>query len=192
MLEVWTRWNADATKRTAGVPVDTSDVDVLFRYTEWLREMWAGHLAEHEGALGLDLGPNADARFRTVGEVIRHVFGAEARYVDRVLGREARDVGSVPRDSVGALFEFGALSRSELRDLVRDDGQVDWSESRIFPIGRFEFEGPAWAIVVHSLIHEVRHWAQLGTILRMNGMGPGLHDFIVSPVHGGEFRRRQP
>ena len=58
------------------------------------------------------------------------------------------------------------------------------------PIGDFEFEGTPRKILMHVLIHEIRHWAQLGTLLRLGGEAPRLHDFLVSPVGGGEFRRR--
>jgi uncharacterized damage-inducible protein DinB len=44
-------------------------------------------------------------------------------------------------------------------------------------------------IVSHALLHEVRHWAQVATLLRLNGMTDDFHDFLFSPVMGGELRR---
>jgi uncharacterized damage-inducible protein DinB len=44
-------------------------------------------------------------------------------------------------------------------------------------------------IVTHVLFHEVRHWAQIATLLRLNGFKPEFHDLLFSPVMGGEFRR---
>ena len=43
--------------------------------------------------------------------------------------------------------------------------------------------------MVHILMHEIRHWAQIATVLRLNGLTDEFHDFLFSPVMGGEFRR---
>jgi len=39
----------------------------------------------------------------------------------------------------------------------------------------------AWVV----LMHEIRHWAQIATLLRTDE----FHDFLFSPVLGGEYRR---
>jgi len=46
-------------------------------------------------------------------------------------------------------------------------------------------------IVVHILLHQIRRWAQIATLLRLNGLVDDFHDFLFSPVMGGEFRREQ-
>jgi hypothetical protein len=38
-------------------------------------------------------------------------------------------------------------------------------------------------------MHEIRHWAQFGTLLRLNGLKGEFHDFLFSPVLGAEFKR---
>jgi len=38
-------------------------------------------------------------------------------------------------------------------------------------------------------LHEIRHWAQIGTLFRLNGLTIEFHDFLFSPVLGGEFKR---
>ncbi len=163
----------------------------LLSYTDWLRTQWRSHLEPHASLLGLTVGANGDGRFGTVGEVIRHIFGAELRYVDRIRDQAATDVSHVDADSLEALFALGRESRESLRRLLNDLGQDDWEQERQFPIGAFEFEGTPAKILFHILVHEVRHWAQIGTLLRLNGNGPPLHDFLVSPVLGGEFRKRR-
>jgi uncharacterized damage-inducible protein DinB len=39
-------------------------------------------------------------------------------------------------------------------------------------------------------MHEIRHWAQIATILRLNGLVPGLSDFLLSPAMGGGLKPR--
>jgi hypothetical protein len=53
-----------------------------------------------------------------VGEVIRHIFSAETRYVDRLSGRAITDTSSVPADNLEALFQLGQQSRESLKDLI--------------------------------------------------------------------------
>jgi uncharacterized damage-inducible protein DinB len=44
-------------------------------------------------------------------------------------------------------------------------------------------------IVIHVLVHEIRHWAQIATVLRAQGLTDEFHDFLFSPVMGGELKR---
>jgi hypothetical protein len=38
-------------------------------------------------------------------------------------------------------------------------------------------------------MHEIRHWAQLATICRMNGYRADADDLLICPLLGGEFNR---
>jgi uncharacterized damage-inducible protein DinB len=46
-------------------------------------------------------------------------------------------------------------------------------------------------IVVHTLIHEIRNWAQIATVVRLNGYKGEFHDFLFSPGLGGAIRREE-
>jgi uncharacterized damage-inducible protein DinB len=37
-------------------------------------------------------------------------------------------------------------------------------------------------MVLQAVTHEIRHWAQVATLLRMSGRKPGSRDFLSSPV----------
>lgn len=47
-------------------------------------------------------------------------------------------------------------------------------------------------IVTHILLHEIRHWAQIPTVLRLRGLKDDFHDFLFSPVMAGRLRRSSP
>jgi len=49
--------------------------------------------------------------------MVRHIFSAEKRYVDRLSGWPLTDTASIPTDSIEALFQFGQQSRKELKEL---------------------------------------------------------------------------
>lgn len=44
-------------------------------------------------------------------------------------------------------------------------------------------------IVVHVVMHEIRHWAQIATLFRLHGLRDKFQDFLFSPVLGGELIR---
>jgi uncharacterized damage-inducible protein DinB len=54
----------------------------------------------------------------------------------------------------------------------------------------YALRAPPKKIVMHTLMHETRHWAQIATLLRWNGLMSELHDFIARPLMGGEFGPR--
>lgn len=161
----------------------------LLDYTEWERQEWHGYLRE-KGAQVLDLsaGPHGDGRFQKVGELVRHIFGGEKRYVERLSGQPLTDPASIPCDDIDALFQFGRQSRQELRELAARLSEPQWDVPNDYRILQYAVRATPKKIVFHVLLHEVRHWAQIATLLRLNGFVTGFHDFLVSPVLGGEFR----
>ena len=51
--------------------------DDLLEYSEWQRGKWREWFRDRPEALALSTGDQADGRFATVGEVVKHIFGAE-------------------------------------------------------------------------------------------------------------------
>ena len=162
----------------------------LLEYTGWERADWRKWLAaQPAGVLELSAGPHGDGRFESVGDLIRHVFSAEKRYVERLLSQPLTDTATIPNRDIGALFEFGDRSRKGMLQLVASFPAEEWDRPRNFKILDFSVTATPRKIVVHTLMHEIRHWAQIATILRLNGLTAGFHDFLGSPVLGGGFTR---
>ncbi len=161
----------------------------LLDYTEWQRKKWHDSLRKHgEQVLRISAGPNGDGRFEVIGDLIRHIFSAEKRYVERLTGRPLTDMASVPNDSIEALFEFGHQSRKELKQLLETFPAAQWDISREFKILNFVVNATPRKVVTHIVMHEIRHWAQIGTLLRLNGFPGDSHDFLASPVMGGSWK----
>jgi len=60
----------------------------LIQYTDWERSKWNDWLRQRgDDVLTTSAGPNGDGRFQSVGDVIRHIFSAEKRYIDRLSNR---------------------------------------------------------------------------------------------------------
>jgi uncharacterized damage-inducible protein DinB len=159
------------------------NVDDLIEYSDWERAKWREFLvARGDEALTIGVGPNGDGRFHSIGEVIRHIFSAEKRYIDRLSNREITDTSSVPIDQVEPLFAFGAQSRAELRRFVATFPSERWDENVEFNLMNSIIRATPRKVIAHVLIHEIRHWPQIATLLRLNGIVAEFRDLLFSPV----------
>jgi len=164
----------------------------LMDYTDWERQKWHDWLRQQgDQVLKLSAGPHGDGRFQTVGELMRHIFSAEKRYVDRLRGRPLTDTASISSGSLETLFQFSQESREGLRELVETFPAQEWDVPQDFTIMKYSVSATPRKIVVHVLMHEIRHWAQIGTLLRLNGLACEFQDFLFSPVMGGGFGTAQ-
>ena len=164
--------------------------DDLVDYTEWQRGKWRAWFRDNPEALALSTGDHADGRFTTVGEVVKHIFGAELRYVQRLEGEPLSDLASVSADQVDELFSKGDETRQRLKQLLATVSGEWWEVPRQFTILSYQVTATPRKVIAHTLMHEVRHWAQLATVCRMNGHAVGAHDLLASPLWGGEFVAR--
>jgi uncharacterized damage-inducible protein DinB len=88
------------------------NLDDLMDYTAWERQKWHKWFLQHDGeVLKTSAGPHGDGRFATVGELMKHMFSAEKRYIDRLSGRSLTDTSSIPNDNIETIFQFGQQSR---------------------------------------------------------------------------------
>ncbi|HLQ36913.1 MAG TPA: DinB family protein, partial [Planctomycetota bacterium] len=116
-----------------------------------------------------------------------HVFAAEKRYVERLSGRPLTEQAAVPI-AFAALFQFGRQSRKELREFVVAFPAGQWDTPAEHTILTHTLRLTPRKIIVHVLLHEIRHWAQIATVLRLGGEKVEMHDFLFSPVMGGDPR----
>ncbi len=160
------------------------DYDHLLQYTEWQRESWYAWFTRQGavGALAISVGPHGDGRFNTVGEVVRHIFSAEKRYVERMNDQPLTDTTVLPANDVDALFAFGRDSRAALRHFVSTLPPDQLDVARELTIVDSTRRLTPRKILAHVVLHEIRHWAQIATLLRLQGMNVEFHDFLRSPV----------
>lgn len=157
----------------------------LLAYTTWQRHEWHAWFTR-QGATALECatGPHGDGRMPTVGALIRHIFSAELRYAERIEGRPLSDTASIPSTDVEALFELGGKSRGHLVALIDRLPATAWEAPFEFQVVGTLIQATPHKIVLHVLTHEIRHWAQVATLLRLQGMKGSLQDLLLSPVLG--------
>ncbi len=164
--------------------------DDLVDYTEWQRGQWRAWFRDRPEALALSTGDHGDGRFTTVGEVVKHIFGAELRYVQRLEGEPLSDLATVPADHVEQLFCKGDEARQRLKQLLATMSAAEWEVPRQLTILSYRVTATPKKIIAHTLMHEIRHWAQLATVCRMSGHATDAQDLLASPLWGGEFVAR--
>ena len=158
-------------------------LDDLLAYSDWERAQWHTWLREQgPTALAVDLGPHNAGRIGTIGELVRHIFSAEKRYVERCLKAPLTDTTAVPADDIEALFAFGNESRRALRELLASFPVAEWNAPREMSFGTYTRIVTSRKMILQAVTHELRHWAQIAAFLRQAGYKPGFHDLIASPL----------
>ena len=131
--------------------------------------------------LDLPLGPGADGTVRTL---IKHVFAVELRYAQRLVGHPVTGYGQLADRTVPELWRIHRTAVS-LRDrFLREASPEALDRALVSDTRRLgRIEARAHTVVVHALIHGIRHWAQIAMVLRQQGHG-GLweHDWLMSPA----------
>lgn len=164
--------------------------DDLVEYTDWQRRKWREWFRDRPEALAMSTGDHADGRFATVGEVVKHIFGAELRYVQRLEGEPLSDLAEVRADQVDELFNKGDQTRQRMKQLLAAMSRDQWEIPRQFVVLRYQVTATPRKIIAHTLMHEIRHWAQVATLCRMSGHAIDGQDLLASPLWGGEFVAR--
>jgi uncharacterized damage-inducible protein DinB len=158
----------------------------LMEFTARERNKWFDWLrGRSDSILAIGVGPHGDGRFQSVGDLVKHIFIAEKHHIDRLSTRPLTATASVPSGSLEGLFQFGRRSRKDLEEFVAVHPAEDGDVPREFEILNAPVSVTPRKSVAHILTHEIRHWAQIATMLRLNGFLPGLPDFLLSPVMGG-------
>lgn len=152
----------------------------LIYYTDEERGRWENWFQSNgDELLRMPIAGETDS---IVAHLIMHTFGTELRHVQRMRGEQLTDYRALPCYTVDEVFGFGLKSRSALRSFVSDASPSDWAR-------RIEFDGhdgqhhrvTVRKLVCNCLIHEIRHWAQVGRVMRERGfVPPGDHDLLTS------------
>jgi uncharacterized damage-inducible protein DinB len=156
-------------------------IDELLDYSDHERGKWREWLAADPSRLSLPLQPGG--RFPTVGSLLDHTFLVERRHLSRLEGGTPPDSSGLATRDVTALFDYADLVRADLRRYVADLDDTEAQERLTFTV---QTGGTVTMtrrkLVMHILMHEVRHLAQVALAARLAGHEPpGQHDFFYYP-----------
>ncbi|HEY1803678.1 MAG TPA: DinB family protein [Terracidiphilus sp.] len=143
---------------------------------------WKSHLEAHPNLLELpcDIGGAKNAQ-----EFVRHIWGSELRWAQRLAGAPETPREKVPAGPLATLFELHTQAIQVYRGLLAapehtwSDPYVltfDWVPLDQRTVSRRKFAG-------HALFHSQRHWAQLATLVRNAGFPSEFRgDLLFSPA----------
>jgi uncharacterized damage-inducible protein DinB len=145
----------------------------------WLEatsEHWRDLVAAHPEILAF---PCDIMGVSTAGGLLQHIVAVELRYAEQLNGLPPTDYSEIPFDSAEQIYATHQRAATLFSELLASN--INWNE-------RIEFitrsMGPARSsrktILFHALLHAIRHYAQLATLVRQHGIKPGWQmDYLV-------------
>jgi uncharacterized damage-inducible protein DinB len=130
---------------------------------------WRQLLGNHPGLLDR---PCDIAGAKTVAELLQHIVAAQLRYAERLAGLPITEYESVRFDSVESIYATHDRAAGIFRELFVSD--VNWDEPMDFTTrSRGTIRSDRRTILFHALLHGIRHYAQLASLVRQCGVAPG-------------------
>jgi uncharacterized damage-inducible protein DinB len=151
----------------------------LLQYVNDETAGWRAFFQSNPKALDV---PVSIAGTKNMRDMLLHIFAVELRYAERLndvpeVTPYERHTGKSPEE----LFGMGERARSMLASYL--DKASDFDLVLTFPtLTSGTLSASKRKIVIHMLLHGVRHWAQLATALREAGFAQSKHDFLFSNV----------
>ncbi|WP_263367115.1 DinB family protein [Edaphobacter bradus] len=141
--------------------------DVL-KWYETTSDHWRKFLAEHPDILAI---PCDIANTKTIAEFMQHIVAVELRYAERIAHIPETPYEQVAYDSVEALYATHDRATQILKRALA--ANHDWSEMIEFQTRSYgSLRASLKTIYFHALLHSLRHYAQLGTLVRQHGYKP--------------------
>jgi len=143
---------------------------------------WKTHFEANPNQLELPCGIGGTAN---VQELMRHIWGAELRWAERLAATPETPRENIPAWPLDALFEIHRKAVAIYRDLLAAPDEI-WSGPYILKfdwVPENERTVSRRKIAAHALFHSHRHWAQLATLVRNAGFPSNIRgDLLFSPV----------
>lgn len=149
----------------------------------WVRRTargWRELLEAHPELLGL---PCDVRETHTVAQLLQHIVAVELRYAQRLSDEAQTPYEQIGFASVEAIFRTHASAMGRLSELLGRGPEFWEAEVEFATRSAGTLRGTRRTILVHLLMHSIRHYAQLATLVRQHGIGPGWEmDYLFMGV----------
>lgn len=141
--------------------------DEMLAWVEATSTRWHQYLKQNPHVLSL---PCDIRETHTLGESLQHVVAVELRYAQRLHGVVETPYEEVAFDTADAIFATHDRAVALVRQL--DDRDTEFWETPIQFVTRSggELRVTRRTIYLHMLMHSIRHYAQLATLVRQAGV----------------------
>jgi len=141
----------------------------LYAWVERTSSGWRELLAAHPEALAIPCDIRATG---TVAELLKHIVAVELLFAEWLSATPATPFETISSASVKVIYATHDKAMSLLLNLNRHD-EAWWQEPVDFATrSRGLIRGPRRIFAIHMLMHSIRHYAQLATIVRQHGITP--------------------
>jgi uncharacterized damage-inducible protein DinB len=143
-------------------------MEELLGWNEEASSFWKGHLDANPSLLTLPCGIGGAA---TVNDFVRHIWGVELRWAQRLAGGPDLARETVPDGPLDAIFELHQRAVRIFRGMI-DNPDEDWDGTYTLSVNWIPPERQVMSrrkVLAHTLLHSQRHWAQLATLVRAAG-----------------------
>jgi uncharacterized damage-inducible protein DinB len=146
---------------------------------------WRKLLANHPELL---TQPCDIAGTKTVAELLQHIVAAQLRYAERLADLPISDYATIPFDSVESIYATHDRSMVIFQELLTLK-DYDWEAAVEFTTRSMgQLHSNRKTILLHALLHGIRHYAQLASLVRQHGVKPDwpmdylfMHAELVQP-----------
>ncbi len=108
----------------------------------------------------------------TAAHLLQHVVAVELRYAQRLASQPETEYSDIPCGTADELFATHDHALALIRPMLADPA-FDWNQELAFTtISRGRLRASRHVILVHTLMHSIRHYAQLATLARQHGLRP--------------------
>jgi len=107
----------------------------------------------------------------TVGGLLQHIVAVEVRYAEQLSGMPVTEYDAIPFDSAAAIYATHERAVGLYRRQLASD--VDWDETiELKTRSMGALRASRKTIIFHAMLHSVRHYGQLATLVRQHGIKP--------------------
>jgi uncharacterized damage-inducible protein DinB len=140
----------------------------VLAWNEKTAQGWRKLLTDHPELL---TQPCDIAGTKSVAELLQHIVAAQLRYAERLAGLPISDYATIPFDSVESIYAIHDRATNIFQQLFASE--IDWNEPIDFTTRTMgTLRSNRKTILFHALLHGIRHYAQLATLIRQHGVKP--------------------
>jgi uncharacterized damage-inducible protein DinB len=150
-------------------PTPALTAEELIAWVDTTTRHWQQLIAAHPEILAIP----CDVRETTsVAGLLQHIVAAELRYAQRLNSIPQTPYEEIPIHPAEAIFAIHGQAIALFQTVVAEPG-YDWEETISFQTRSLgTLAATRRTILVHALMHSIRHYAQLATLVRHHGIQP--------------------
>jgi len=137
----------------------------MLAWNDRTAQTWRKLVEEHPEVLAV---PCDIFGVSSVGQLLHHIVAVETRYAQRIAGATETPFDAIPYTSAAEIFDAHdaamQMIRAELAKAVDWDAKIQF-QTLTMGLARASRK----TVFFHALMHSIRHYAQLATLVRQHG-----------------------